>query len=104
MIRNKRYALVKIIYNDLRIYGKVQLFLLLLIIISAIAVIIVTYQTRCTMIDRENFLLEKESLLNEWNSLVLKKEVLSSHVRIERIAINKLNMRYVDSTLDNILE
>lgn len=98
MIKNKRYILISVIYNDLRIYSKMQLFLLLLIMVSAIFTIVITYQTRSMVIDRERFLLEKESLENEWNSLALKKEILSHHLRIERIAINKLQMDYVNPT------
>lgn len=104
MIKNKRFILISIIYNDLRTYGKMQLFLLLLIIISAISVMIITYQTRSLIIDRERFLLEKESLENKWSSLVLKKEILSNHTRIEDIAINKLHMHYVNSTLNNVFD
>lgn len=104
MIRNRHCILIKIIYNDLRIYGKVQLFLLLSIIVSAIFTVIVTYQTRCMMIDREKFLLKKEYLENEWNNLILKKEILSDHIRIEHIAVNKLKMDYVNSVVNDICE
>ncbi|ADV33543.1 putative cell division protein [Candidatus Blochmanniella vafra str. BVAF] len=101
MIYRKQFSLIKIIYTDLYIYGKVKLVLLLFIIISSILVILITHQTRCILIDRERLLLEKHTLDTEWNNLILRKTQLSNHVRIEHIAINKLQMRYRDPMLDN---
>lgn len=102
MIKNNRYNLVKIIYNDFRIYGKVQLILLLLIIISAILVIWVTHQTRCVINKYDNLLLKKYSLEYEWNSFLLEKEMLSNHIRIEEFAASKLHMHYANSVSSDI--
>lgn len=104
MIRNKRYNLTKIIYYDLRKYGKISLFLLLCIIVSAICIIILTYQTRCIILNNEKLLLEKELLENEQKNLILKKEILSDHIRIEHIALNKLQMNYVHPISHNVCE
>lgn len=102
MIKIKRYDLVNIIYNDLYTYGKLQLFLLLLVLISAMLVIVVTYHTRCMIMNREELLLEKKVLDAEWNNLVLEEKILSNHSRIESIAIDILHMRYTDITQDDI--
>lgn len=101
MIENKRYNLVRIIYDDLYFHGKMQLFLLFLIIISAILIVWITYQTRYMISNREDFFAKKHSLECEWNNLILEREILSSHIRIERIALNKLHMYYFDPVLKN---
>lgn len=102
MLRKKKYDLVNIIYNDLCVYGKLQLLLLLLVLISAMLVIITTYYTRCMIIHREELLLEQKALDVEWNNLICEEKILSDHSRIEKIAIDVLRMRYTDVTQDNI--
>lgn len=99
MINKKSHNLVKIIYYDLCIHNKMQLFLLFLIIVSAISIICITYQTRCMIINREEFLLKKHFLEYEWNDLVIKQAMLSNPARIEKIAVNKLHMCYLDPLL-----
>lgn len=102
MIKKRQYNLINIIYNDLFFYGKQQILLLLLILISAMLVILVTYHTRSMVMDREKILLEKDALDTEWRNLILEEKILSDHSRIERIAINKLRMHYVDLTQNNM--
>lgn len=97
-----RFTLVKIIYDDLCIYGKVRLLLLLFIMVSAMLVIIVTHQTRCMIMEQDKFLLEVNMLDHEWSNLILEKKKLSNHIRVESIAIQKLQMRYTDPILDNM--
>lgn len=92
----KRYDFVSIIYNDLFVYGKLQLFLLLLILISSMLVILVTYRTRCMVMNYEELFLEKNALDDECNSLVLEEKILSSHDRIERVAMEVLCMHYIE--------
>lgn len=103
MIKKKQYSLVNIIYNDLCIYGSLQLFLLLLVLISAMLVVIVTHQTRCMVIYREELLLKKRAVDIEWNSLILEEKMLSHHSRIESIATDVLHMCHVKITRDEIL-
>lgn len=96
MIKIRKYDLVNIIYRDLCIYGKLQLFLLLLVLISAMLVIIVTYQTRYMTMSLEALFVEKKFLDTEWNNLILEEKKLSNHNRLERIAIEELHMHYID--------
>lgn len=103
-MRRQRYNLIKIIYDDLCIYGKIQLFLLLLIMVSAILVIVVTYQTKYMIVNYEKLLLETDILDREWNGLILEKRKLFNHIRVEDIATSKLQMRYADPLLDSIYE
>lgn len=101
MVRYTRYNLIRIIYEDLCVYGCIQLLLLLLILISAILVVFVTYQTRYIVMCYEECLLEKNALDTEWNNLVLQEKILSEHSRIESIARDMLHMHYMDITQDN---
>ncbi|WP_331828414.1 cell division protein FtsL [Candidatus Blochmannia sp. SNP] len=102
MMKKRQYNLVNIIYNDLFFYGKQQLFLLLLVLTSAMLVILVTYNTRSMIMDREKIFLEKDALDTEWRNLILEEKILSDHSRIECIAINELQMHYVDPTQNNM--
>lgn len=96
MIKKKeRFNLIKIIYCDLCTY-KLQLLLLVLILISALFTIVVTYNTRHMVAYGEDLLLQKRALELEWNNLVFEEEILSNPSRIENIALNKLNMCYSD--------
>lgn len=97
-MKKKQYNLINIIYNDLFFYGKQQLLLLLLVLMSAMLVILVTYHTRSMIMDREKLFLERDTLDTEWRNLILEEKILSDHSRIERIAVNKLQMHYVDPT------
>ncbi|URJ32828.1 cell division protein FtsL [Candidatus Blochmannia vicinus] len=101
-MKKKQYNLISIIYDDLFFHGKQQLLLLLLVLTSAMLVILVTYHTRSMIMDREKLLLEKDALDTEWRNLILEEKILSDHSRIEGIAINKLQMHYVDPTQNNI--
>ncbi|WHL24960.1 MAG: cell division protein FtsL [Candidatus Blochmannia vicinus] len=101
-MKKKQYSLINIIYNDLYFYGKQQLLLLFLVLVSAMLVILVTYNTRLMIMDREKIILEKDVLDIEWRNLILEEKILSDHSRIERIAINKLKMHYVDPTQNNM--
>lgn len=101
MFKNRRKNLVKIIYTDLYLHDKISLFLLLLIIVSAMLVIWITYQTRYMISYREAFLLKKHSLEYEQNNLIFEKEILTNYVRIENIALNKLHMCYIDPLLQD---
>lgn len=101
-MRRKSCNLVKIIYNDLLFDSKMQLFLLFLIIISAISVIWITHQSRYMISHRDELMLKKFSLECEWNDLIFRKNILTHHIRLEKIAIDKLNMRYIDLLLKDV--
>lgn len=101
MIKKKRYNIIRIIYDDLCIYGKFQLFILLLIFISAMLIVIITYETRCKVIQREELLMDKRVLEIEWNNLLLEEKILSDHSRVERIAKDILHMRYINVMKNN---
>lgn len=102
-MKYSRYNLVSIIYKDLYLYGRLQLLLLVLVLISAMLIVLVTYRTRCVVMCHEDFLLEKKYLDTEWDNLVLKEKILSNHSRVESIAVDTLNMYYADITQSNIL-
>lgn len=101
MTIKKRYNIVRIIYDDLYIYGRLQLFLLLLVFVSAILIVMITYQTRCMVMRQEELFLERRALDIEWNNLLLKEKILSEHGRVEKIAKDMLHMHYIDMTQDD---
>ncbi|WMY95979.1 MAG: cell division protein FtsL [Arsenophonus sp.] len=95
--------LIKIISNDIFQYGKIQLILLIIIMISAILVITVSHKTRILIIDKNITITEKESLDIEWRNLILEENVLGNHSRIERLSKEKLQMIHVDPIEENIV-
>lgn len=103
MISNERHDLISIIANDLLNHGKLPLILLLAVQVSAILVVTTTHQTRRLTAEREQMVLEKNALDIEWRNLILEEKVLGNHSRVERIAIEKLQMRYVDPSQENIV-
>ncbi|URJ25218.1 cell division protein FtsL [Candidatus Blochmannia ocreatus (nom. nud.)] len=102
-MKTAKYNLVSIIYQDIRYFGVLQIFLLLSVLITAMLVVLVTYKTRCLIMHREALFLKKENLDTEWRNLILEEKILSHQRRIERIATDTLGMCYVKSMQNNIL-
>lgn len=100
---NPRHNLLSVIGKDLKNNGKIPLFLLLIIVISALAVVSVTNKTRLLTTQHERLVVEHESMDIEWRNLILEENVLGDRSRVERIAVEKLKMRYVDPTQENIV-
>lgn len=103
MIIHKKHSLVRVIGRDLLKYGKLQLSLLFIILVSAIQVVTTTYQTRELTIEYEKILMAQNVLNTEWHKLLLKENELGDHTRIEYIAIEKLRMQYLDPSQENIV-
>lgn len=101
--RNQRNNLVGIVAEDLLRNNKLCLFLLVLAVISAICVITVTQTTRNQLNEREQLLLERDVLKNEWRNLLLEENVLADQKRIEKQAIDKLKMHYVTEKVESIV-
>ncbi|UAJ65653.1 cell division protein FtsL [Candidatus Schneideria nysicola] len=99
---NSRYKLKKVIRlekfirDDILIYGKTPFFLLILIIISSMLIINITYKTRLLIIEHEKIILEEKLLDIEWRNLILEESTLGNSNRIEDIALTKLHMQYID--------
>ncbi|WP_029684613.1 cell division protein FtsL [Tatumella saanichensis] len=103
MISNERHSLPGIIGGDLLRHGKLPLILLVAVLVSAIMVVITTHKTRLLTAQREQMVLEKDSLDIEWRNLILEENALGDHSRVERLAIEKLHMQHVDPSQENIV-
>jgi len=70
-----------------------QLVLLLLVLISAMAVIYVSHINRRTFGDYQLLMNMRDELETEWGQLLLEESALASYARIESIATKDLDMR-----------
>lgn len=76
MTGNERHSLPAIIGGDLLRHGKLPLLLLIAVLASAIMVVITTHKTRLLTAQREQLVLEKDSLDIEWRNLILEENAL----------------------------
>ncbi|MWP48376.1 MULTISPECIES: cell division protein FtsL [unclassified Gilliamella] len=88
-------SLCGLIISDLFGHQKLSLLLLVMIVISAGAVLITTQQVRKQLFEREQLLLEQDVLESEWRNLVIEENVLADPKRVEERAKNQLGMSYV---------
>ncbi len=103
MIGNERHSLPGIIGGDLLRHGKLPLLLLVAVLVTAMMVVITTHKTRLLTAQREQMVLERDSLDIEWRNLILEENALGDHSRVERLAIEKLHMQHVDPSQENIV-
>ncbi|SNC58980.1 cell division protein FtsL [Sodalis endosymbiont of Henestaris halophilus] len=103
MIGNKRHSLIGIIGSDLLRYGKLPLLLLVTVLVSAILVVMTTHQTRRLTAKREHMVIENHALDIEWRNLILEEKALGHHSRIERIAIENMQLKHVDLSQENLM-
>lgn len=103
MIGNERHSLPGVIGGDLLRFGKIPVLLLLAVLVSAIVVVTTTHKTRLLTAQREQLVLERDSLDIEWRNLILEENALGDHSRVERIATDKLHMQHVDPSQEHIV-
>ncbi len=90
-------SLARQIFQDLISIGKLPMLLLLLILISALAVVYITQKTRTEIARHDHLLMERETLEVEWRNQLLEEHALSEHSRVETMAREELNMIRPDS-------
>lgn len=73
-------------------------FLLLFVMGSAIAVIYTSHKNRQTFNLYQQQLTQRDELETEWGQLLLEQSALAAHARVERIAIDKLDMKAPNKT------
>ncbi|SET00128.1 cell division protein FtsL [Thalassotalea agarivorans] len=78
--------------------------LMLLVVISAFAVIYFTHMNRQTTSDLENLLTERDELDIEWRNLLLEQNSLAEHSEIEKKAQRELRMQRPESGSEIILK
>ncbi|MWN06581.1 cell division protein FtsL [Gilliamella sp. Pas-s95] len=96
-------SLFGLIISDLFGHQKISLILLVMIIISAGAVLITTQQVRKQLFEREQLLLEQDVLESEWRNLVIEENVLADPKRVEEKAKNQLGMSYVTPQNETVI-
>ena len=99
----ERSSLTYVIGSDLLRYGKLPIFLLISIITTATFIVKVTYETRVLTTYRSQLLLEKDALDIEWRHLILEKNSLTDHRRIESVATSILQMQCINPLQENII-
>lgn len=85
------FNLLLILVNDL-LRNKLRIFLFVLVVTSAMAVILSTHHNRQQVIALEQLMREKDALDVEWRNLVLEQRALTEHNRIESLVQKQLNM------------
>lgn len=103
MLNNERHSLPSVIGGDLIRHAKLPLILLVAVLVSAIMVVLTTQKTRLLTAQREQMVLEKDSLDIEWRNLILEENALGDHSRVERLAVEKLQMQHVDPSQEHIV-
>lgn len=95
--------LAKLIALDLLGIGRVPLILLLLIFGSAMGVVFTTHHTRQAITEKDQALVERERLDNEWRNLLIEETALSEHSRVQAVAKTDLEMKRPDSDKEIII-
>lgn len=99
-----RPNLAKIIVLDLLTVGRVPLILLVLIFVSAMGVVFTTHHTRQAITEKDQALMERERLDNEWRNLLLEETALAEHSRVQAVAKQDLEMTRPDSDKEVIIQ
>jgi len=103
VINNERHSLPAVIGGDLLRHGKLPVILIIAVLVTSIMVVITTQKTRLLTAQREQMVLEKDSLDIEWRNLILEENALGDHSRVERLAVEKLHMQHVDPSQERIV-
>ncbi|HBO38395.1 MAG TPA: cell division protein FtsL [Pasteurellaceae bacterium] len=104
MISNsERYPLQSIIMDDLFSSNKLVVFLLLIIVVTAVGTVWITHQTRMLVSEKGELTFTKQALENEYLNLKLEETTQSDNTRIEAIATLKLGMKRVESEQEVVI-
>lgn len=95
--------LAKIIVLDLFTVGRVPLLLLMLIFASAMGVVFATHTSRQAISAKDQALVEREHLDNEWRNLMLEENALAEHSRVQRMAKSELLMKRPDADKEVVI-
>ncbi|NOI81868.1 cell division protein FtsL [Vibrio tubiashii] len=95
--------LAKLIALDLLSVGRVPLILLVLIFSSAMGVVFTTHHTRQAITEKDQALVERERLDNEWRNLLIEETALAEHSRVQAVAKTELEMKRPDSDKEVII-
>ena len=83
---SERYPLRQVILDDLTSHNKVALLLLIGVVISAVATIWITHQTRLLTAEQGKLVSVKQKLESQYTHLQLEENSKSQKLRIEAVA------------------
>jgi len=72
--------------------------LALAVVVSGTAVVYAKYASRKSFVELQQLRAERDAIDVEWGRLQLEESTLATHVRVERIARDKLKMHAPDVT------
>jgi len=93
MQKERKKTLVAQIRSELICYYAIPFILLMLSVASAVAVVVITNNTRALINQREFLAEENERLDNEWRNLILEQNALSEHSRVQDLVHQQLDMQ-----------
>ncbi len=96
--------LAKLIGLDLLTVGRLPLITLMLIFVSAMAVVFTTHHTRAAISEKDQALVERERLDDEWRNLLLEETALAEHSRVQAVAKKELDMKRPDSDKEVVID
>ena len=100
---NERYPLRQIIFEDLIRHNKVSFILLISVIVTAVATVWVTHQTRLLTSEQSQILQANRKLNTSYINLELEEGSLSNILRVEAVA-GKLGLQSIKAEQEVILE
>lgn len=83
---NERYPLHQIIIDDIFSHNKVALLLLIGVVISAVATIWITHQTRLSVSEQGQLIQANQKLESQYTNLQLEENSRSSRARVDAAA------------------
>ncbi|MGD8109821.1 cell division protein FtsL [Vibrio sp. TRT 21S02] len=95
--------LAKLVARDLISTGRVPLILLVLIFATAMGVVFTTHHSRQAISEKDQALIERERLDNEWRNLLLEETALAEHSRVQAVAKQDLEMKRPDSDKEVVI-
>ena len=96
--------LAKLIGRDLITVGRFPLVMLFLIFVSAMGVVFITHHTREAVTEKDQALVERERLDNEWRNLLIEETALAEHSRVQDMAKEELEMKRPDSDKEVVID
>lgn len=95
--------LAKLIASDLLRVGGIPFLLLVAIFITAMGVVLNTHETRRSITAKDQAYEERERLDNEWRNLILEENALAEHSRVQKMAIDDLEMKRPDADKEVVI-
>ena len=83
---------------------KTAFFVFLLVCLSGLGEVYLEHQKRILFIEYQGLIKERDALKAEWKRILVELSELSSGLRLEDIAISKVNMSFPDSSTINIID